>query len=102
MFKRMKTFSNQSTYGSTGFKMPNMGVFMPVNSQKDPVNGDMVKSIGYRYKGLGPYSRKMEVWDVKGAGPGLKVTEFDKASTYMRCNIGAQHRGGNQMILMHT
>jgi len=102
MFKRMKTFSNRNTYGSPGFKMPSMGVFLPINSKKDPVNGDNVRSIGCRYKALGPYSRKMEIYDVKGAGSGLKVTEFDKQNTYMRCHIGAHHRGGNQFILMHT
>jgi hypothetical protein len=102
MFKRMKTFSNSNTYGVTGFDQPNMAVWLPINSAKDPMKGDNVRSIGYRYKALGPYSRKMEIWDVRGAGEGLKVTEFDKQNTYMRCHIGAHHRGGNQFILMHT
>jgi hypothetical protein len=42
----------------------------------------------------------MEVWQVGGAGEGLKVTEFDSRNTYQRCHIGAHFRGGNQFVLM--
>lgn len=102
MFKRMGSFSNRSTYGTETSKTPQMGVYLPVNEKKDPVNSEMVRSIGMRYKALGPYSRKTEIWDVSGAGPGLKVTDLDKKNSYMRGHIGAQHRGGNQMVLVHT
>jgi hypothetical protein len=102
MFKRMGSFSNRNTYGILNSKIPEMGMFLPINKKKDPVNSEMVPSIGMRYKAFGPYSRKTEIWDVSGAGPNLKVTDLDKNSSYIRGNIGAQHRGGNQMVLLHT
>lgn len=102
LFKRMGVFNNPKLYGATGYDMPKYGVFMPINKRKDPVSGNMVESIGVRYRGLGKYNRRMEVWQVGGAGEGLKVTEFDKRNTYMRAHIGAHFRGGNQFILLES
>jgi hypothetical protein len=99
-FKRMGQFHNPKLYGATGYDMPNYGFFIPLNTRKDPKTKKNVESIGCRYKGLGAYNRRMEVWQVGGAGNGLKVTEFDKRNTYMRTDMGAHFRGGNQMILM--
>jgi len=102
LFKRMGVFNNPKLYGATGYEAPKMGVFMPINKRKDPVSGNMVESIGTRYRGLGRYNRRMEVWQVGGAGEGLKVTEFDKRNTYQRCHVGAHFRGGNQFVLLET
>jgi len=102
LFKRMGAFNNKKLYGATGYPMPKYGVFMPINKRKDPVTGNRVDSIGVRYRGLGKYNRRMEVWQVGGAGEGLKVTEFDKRNTYMRTHIGAHFRGGNQMVLLES
>jgi hypothetical protein len=101
MFKRLGGFNNPKLYGADGYSARTMGVFLPVNSKKDPVTSNNVSSIGTRYRALGPYSRRMEVWKVGGVGR-LKVTEFDKENTYQRCHVGAHFRGGNQMILMET
>lgn len=102
LFKRMGVLNNPKLYGATGYENlgPKLGLFMPINKKKDPVSGNMVESIGTRYRGLGRYNRKMEVWQVGGAGEGLKVTEFDKRHTYQRCHVGAHFRGGNQFVLM--
>jgi len=100
LLKRMGVFNNKKLYGATGYNAPKMGLWMPINRGKDPVSGNMVDSIGTRYRALGKYSRRMEVWQVGGAGEGLKVTEFDKRNTYQRCHVGAHFRGGNQFILM--
>ena len=102
LFKRMGVFNNSKLYGADGYNAPTMGVFLPINKRKDPVSGNMVDSIGTRYRALGKYSRRMEVWQVGGAGEGLKVTEFDKRNTYQRCHVGAHFRGGNQMLIMET
>lgn len=102
LFKRMGVFNNPKLYGADGYEARTMGLLLPLNKKKDPVNGGMVDSIGTRYRALGKYSRRMEVWQVGGAGEGLKVTEFDKRNTYQRCHIGAHCRGGNQMILLET
>lgn len=100
VMKRMGVFNNPKLYGAAGYNMPQMGLWMPINKRKDPVSGNMVPSIGTRYRALGKYSRRMEVWQVGGAGDGLKVTEFDERKTYMRAHVGAHFRGGNQFILM--
>ena len=100
LFQRMGVFNNPKLYGATGYDAPKMGIFMPINKRKDPKSGNMVESIGVRYRGLGPYNRRMEVWQVGGAGNGPKVTEFDKRHTYQRAHIGAHFRGGNQFVLM--
>ena len=102
LFKRLGTLNNRKLYGADGYNGPTMGIFMPINKRKDPVSGNMVDSIGTRYRALGKYSRRMEVWQVGGAGEGLKVTEFDKRHTYQRCHVGAHFRGGNQMVIMET
>lgn len=100
LMKRMGVFNMKKLYGADGYNAPKMGVWMPINKKKDPVSGNMVDSIGTRYRALGKYSRRMEVWQVGGAGEGLKVTEFDKRNTYQRCHVGAHFRGGNQFVLM--
>lgn len=100
LMKRMGVFNNRKLYGADGYEAPKLGVWLPINKRKDPVSGNMVDSIGTRYRALGKYSRRMEVWQVGGAGEGLKVTEFDKRNTYQRCHVGAHFRGGNQFVLM--
>lgn len=100
LFKRMGVFNNPKLYGASGYEAPKLGIFLPINKRKDPVSGNMVDSIGTRYRGLGKYNRRMEVWQVGGAGPGLKVTAIDKVHSYMRAHIGAHFRGGNQFLLM--
>jgi hypothetical protein len=100
LMKRMGVFNNPKLYGAAGYDAPKLGVWMPINKRKDPVSGNMVDSIGSRYRGMGKYNRRMEVWQVGGAGEGLKVTEFDKRNTYMRAHVGAHFRGGNQFVLM--
>jgi hypothetical protein len=102
LMKRMGVLSNPKLYGVTGYEGPKLGIFLPINKRKDPVSGNMVESIGVRYKGLGKYSRRMEVWQVGGAGEGLKVTDIDSRNTYQRTHMGAHFRGGNQFILLET
>jgi len=102
LFKRLGSFNNKKLAGATGYSARKMGVFMPINKKKDPVTSDMVDSFGTRYRALGKYSRRMEVWSVGGAGEGLKVTDIDNRNTYQRCHIGAHFRGGNQMVLLEA
>jgi len=102
MFKRMGGFNNKKGAGAVGYSARKMGVFLPINKKKDPVTGNMVDSFGTRYRALGKYSRRMEVWQVGGAGEGLKVTDIDDRNTYQRCHIGAHHRGGNQMVILEA
>jgi hypothetical protein len=102
LFKRLGSLNNPKLAGAVGYTANTLGLFVPINKKKDPKTGDMVDSFGTRYRALGKYSRRMEVWQVGGAGEGLKVTEFDKRYTYQRCHVGAHFRGGNQFVLMET
>lgn len=97
---RMAEFSNRQTLGITGSNYPKMGVFIPLGQKKNLSTGTLDDKIGVRVKALNGYNRKMEVWDVRGAGPGLKVSQFDEANTYYRMNIGAHFMAGNQFILV--
>jgi hypothetical protein len=100
LFKRMNNFNNPKTYGSEGFGAPNFAVMMPLSKSKEPRTGKPLESVGVRYRELGPYNRRMEVWTVGGAGEGLKVTEFDKRNWYQRVHVGAHHNKVNQMLLV--
>jgi hypothetical protein len=101
LFKRMNNFNNPKTYGSDGYGMPTYGIFMPLGRSKDPKTGKPLESVGVRYRQLGPYNRRMEVWTVGGAGEGLKVTEFDKRDWFQRVHVGAHHNKVNQMLLLN-
>ncbi len=100
-FKQFGIFSHKKLYGATGFTTPGLGVVLPIGRRKDKLTRDMVPTFGTRYKKLGNYSRMMEVWNVSGAGPGLKVTQFDVHNNYQRCHMGFHGIAGNQMILLN-
>lgn len=100
MFKRFNNLNNPKTYGATGYQMPNYAVFMPVGSTKDAGTKKLVNNIGCRYRALGAYSRRMEVYQVGGAGAGLKVSSIDNLNTYQRAHIGAHFAAGNQFYLI--
>lgn len=102
MFKRFNNLNNPKTYGAPGYTLNESAVFLPVNRKKDPESGKMVDSIGCRYKALGNYSRRMETYQVGGAGLGLKVTEFDTRNTFQRGHVGAHHKGANQFVLLES
>lgn len=99
-FQKMGIFSHPKVGGATGYPYPSMGLFLPMNKQKDKKTGEAIPSFGCRYKSLGAYSRKMEVWNVSGAGSGVKVIPEDLANFYMRTHVGAQHIGANRFVLL--
>lgn len=101
--KEFGNFSHPDTLGATGFTHEDKSFIIPANAKsKDAKSGKMVQHIGCRYKALGNYNRRLEVWGVNGAGNGMKVTQFDRNDTYWRSDIGAHYRGANQMILVHV
>lgn len=100
MFKRFKSFNHPELYGADGYNFSQYAMFLPLNQRRDPVKQSTIDSIGMRYRAFGEYNRRTEVWKVGGAGPGLKVTEFDKQNTFVRSHIGAHHRGGEQFVLV--
>lgn len=102
VFKRMLELSNPQTFGTVGSVTNGMGLVVPLGKTKDAKSGLMVDNLGARYKALDGYSRKMEIWEVGGAGNGPKVTDLDNRNWYMRSEIGNHTMGANQMILITT
>ena len=100
MYQTFMEFSNRQTVGIAGSVAESYGVFLPMMKKTDTKTKQVVNNIGARYKALDGYSRKMEVWSVNGAGPGLKVSQADLNNTYLRSEIGAHQLGVNQMLLV--
>jgi len=99
-FKRMGMFSHPKIGGASGYNFSSMGLVLPIDRRKDPVSGDSLPSIGYRYKKLGAYSREMEMTHISGAGNGLKVISNDLANWHQRQHIGAQAVAANRFCLL--
>lgn len=106
MFKRFNNLNNPKTFGVTNaegvgsYNMPDQGLFLPIGYTKDVGGRGVISNIGCRYRAAYGYSRRMEIWNVAGAGTGLKVSEFDNKNTYQRCHMGAHYASGNQMVLV--
>lgn len=99
-FRKMGIFSHAKLYGATGYSGPDYGVLMPMTKKKDKKTSKDTPSFGVRYKAFGNYNRMYEVWNQNGAGPGTKVIPEDLYNYFLRSDIGAQHMGGNQMVLL--
>lgn len=99
-FTRMPIFSHTRLYGANGFKTPSLGAFFPMATKRDLKSNYDVPYFGMIYKALGNYSRKAEVWTLQGAAPGPKVFSKDINHLCLRSHVGAEHVGGNQMVLL--
>lgn len=97
--KVIDNFSHPKTFGATGYSMDRYGLILPYGSVKDPKSGMKIDTFASRYRGKGTYNRKYEVWDIRGAGGGLYVTDVDKMNTYMRAHHGFQAACVNQMCM---
>jgi hypothetical protein len=99
-FNVMGNWTNPRLYGAAGFNTPQMAAFVPLGKQSDKKNGTSLPYLGMIYGAKGGYSRKSEVWTLAGAGTGQKVLSQDVSNLYMRSHCGAEHVGGNQMVLL--
>lgn len=104
LFRRMPEFSNPKLYGANGYPMPNYAVFVPygeTNVKMGDGSSKKLKSLTVRYKGLGQYNRKSEVWRIGSLGP-TKLIDADQESTYMRTDLGLMATAMNQAVLVAT
>lgn len=99
-FSKMPIFSHNQLYGAVGYTTPSLGAFVPMATKRDLKSDYDVPYFGMIYKALGDYSRKAEVWTLQGAAPGPKVFSKDINHLCMRSHVGAEHVGGNQMVLL--
>lgn len=94
------SWSNPQTFGATGYNMPTYGLITPLSRVKDAKSGKMLDNIATRYRAKGDYSRRFEMWDLNGAGNGLKVTDIDRTNTQLRSHLGLQALAVNQMLIV--
>lgn len=99
-FKQMRVFNNPRTYAADGYSTPGLGVMIPMGMKKNVKDQKRLPTFGVRYKQLGAYNRKMEVWNVSGAGTtNFKVIADDIHNYYQRAHIGFHGMAPNQMVL---
>lgn len=83
----------------TNTRSQDYSVFAPMGGDSSPRNGYM-KYLQLRYKQLGSYSRRSEVWRDGSAHDGLRLGEFDFDKMYWRCHIGLQTFKLNRFVLV--
>lgn len=98
----MHDFDNPTTFNVTGYPYQDMFFILPMDKKRDLKTGEPMPAIGSRWKQLGSYSRKNEIWRDGAAGPGVKIGDIDQSLDYMRSHIGTQYRGGNSMVYSFT
>ncbi len=96
--KRMTGFNMIQTFGAPGYKIPGMGVVMPIDGRKDPQTGNLLPSVGQRYKALGNYNRKMKVWLTGGAIAVTNQTDADALN--IRSEFGSEFVASNRFFLI--
>lgn len=98
--KRLESMNDPKTYGATGYDYSARAIYFPLQKKKDPVSKNDIPTVGVVWKGLGSYNRKMEIFDLGGAGEGMKQTPVDRRDYYMRCEMSTEFFGGAQMLDM--
>ena len=99
---KMYDFDNPVTFNAEGYPFQDMFFILPMDKKRDLKTGEPMPAIGSRWKQLGTYSRKEQIWRDGAAGPGVMVGDLDQNLDFMRSHIGTQFRGGNQMVYGYT
>lgn len=83
-FKEMHEFTELVGAGATGYTQPQWGIYAPLNTYTDRVTKNTRAKVGYEWKQLGSYSRKVVIAELAGAGVAgtngyrqVAVNEFD-------------------------
>lgn len=103
LIKEVPAWSDPTTYSETGFGMPKMAICLPLESVKDAKSGDIMPNVSARYRALGNYSRKFEVWhDGAAGGDAFKPYqgEVDEAMLYLRSHMGLQALKMNRGVII--
>lgn len=105
MKRRWWEMSDSQQGGVDGYAFPSFGLDLPLGMKKvaNATGGsEKLPYVGMRWRQSGPYSRKVEMWDVGGAGPGQKVTQYDRVDKYMRAEIGGHYIAGNMWLVNYS
>jgi hypothetical protein len=101
-FKNMNEFNNPETLGAENMPYRDMMAVVPIGRTTDAKSREVIPYSGMRFKKLGDYNRKMEVWEDGTAGPGAKNGQSDVKHHYMRSHIGAEHVCVNKYLLVQA
>lgn len=100
IFKRLSGLSDLKSFGATGYNWSKVGFMLPNDKQTDSQTKDKIDSMRTRYKALGSYSRKLETWNVSGAGGGTYVSDVDAKNLFMRGHVGLELFGLNRFVIV--
>jgi len=102
-FGRMPRFNQKKSWGAAGYNTANLSLIYPLGSMPDKKNpSNRIPFMGTIYRGRDGYSRKVNVWTLRGEGPGDKVLSYDRSQLCMLSDIGAEHAGGPQMARLYV
>ncbi len=100
--KEVPAWSDPTAYAETGFGMPKYAIVMALETYKDPETSELMPNIGSRYRALGSYSRRMEVWQDGAAGgnPSGYIGDVDEKMLFLRAHVGLQALKMNRAVIM--
>lgn len=105
VFQVIDTFDNPWFMGAGGYNMTKRGLAFPISDV--PILDEtrmklMLPNVSLRYKSLGGYSRRREVWTNGAAGQGMYnnmyIGETDSLSAFWRAHLGLEALQMNQTI----
>ncbi len=103
VLKTVPAWINPMSYGMTNYNMSQMGIFGPIATYQDAKNASQWnKSWDIKYKAKGNYSRRLEVWNLAGAGgPAYYpyTTDVDEAMINLRGEIMFTMSKANQWVI---
>jgi hypothetical protein len=99
--KRMDELSNPEMYNFSDSQAAQLAFYFPLSPSKDG-EGKLRDHFSIRYKKLGNYSRRREMWTYGAAGTDQKIGPLDTRDWYWRSHLGLQGFKLNQCILVTT
>lgn len=104
MFNEFEELNDNQVFPQGG-EYSSLACYYPMGTKK--FTNDKVPSpiIGYRYKAMNGYSRRMEVFKLAGAGGQETVqytTDIDDQRMFFRSEIASDFKLGNQVVIMPT
>lgn len=104
--KRLSEFADTRRLGGSTYNYRNWAIWHPISWTMDRLSNSSRPTIGYEYKGLGPYSRDNVFGSLPGAGVGgdntpfgKAVTEYDTIQYFLMSHCGFHGAVANQLVV---
>lgn len=102
-FKNMNEFNNPETLGIDSFPYRDMMAVVPTGKVPDAKSRSLIPYSGVRYKALGNYNRRLQIWTGGASGKdGVFVGSLDVRHDDMRSHLGTEHVCLNKYLLVKT